>query len=653
MAALRRQPRSRHRRPRPQDLDDARRAGPAAAGRREVAVTARDYADAVAEFDRSAGGGLISRAGAEFRWTGSWVAVDLVLDLAGGTELDDRLAAELLAFLDRRRLAGYDLRLLPARDLPLQLALTVCVEPGFLAGAVGQDVAAALRPGVRADGSRGLFDPEHLSFGDPVLLSRLHLVLSAVPGVRSVTVDVLAPLDSATPDADTALVKATGQLTVGRDRIARLDDDPARPERGRLTLVTGEAADGADRRLTRRRRRGRPGPPAGEPARSEPGELPPRHVRDLPPGHARRPVAPTARLARVRVRPDRATALVDAWAYLADSASSTPNWSPTRPSSARPPSSTRCSAWPAWSATGRARAPPRGCCSPSPSTRRGRGGGHRPPGHPGGRAGRAGPAAGGVRNRSGGGRTCRAQQHPAGGRRSGRPVRPARRARGGCGADHARRAGPVRRPDGRLQPDRQRPRAGLPTPCRGPAADGAPPRTRSAADAPPDPAEQALPDATSDLRRTVHVAGTGMRLRAGGHVLVFDRFDEDGVPVGEGLLREIAEVREDRRAGLTALTWVEDGTVYATAPGTAPAVYALRETAPLRRRRPTLRRHAEAAPQGFTDWDVDPGRWLPDEAFVLHLDTVVAAAAAGNDADPASRSCSTSAAPAASTAPSV
>ncbi|MEV0535997.1 hypothetical protein [Kitasatospora sp. NPDC050463] len=221
-----------------QDLDDARRAGPAAAGRREVAVTARDYADAVAEFDRSAGGGLISRAGAEFRWTGSWVAVDLILDLAGGTELDDRLAAELLTFLDRRRLAGYDLRLVPARDLPLQLALTVCVEPGFLAGAVGQDVAAALRPGVRADGSRGLFDPEHLSFGDPVLLSRLHLALSAVPGVRSVTVDVLAPLDSATPEADTARVKATGQLTVSRDRIARLDDDPARPERGRLTLAT-------------------------------------------------------------------------------------------------------------------------------------------------------------------------------------------------------------------------------------------------------------------------------------------------------------------------------------------------------------------------------------------------------------------------------
>ncbi|MCG6495449.1 hypothetical protein [Kitasatospora sp. A2-31] len=222
----------------PQELDDARRAGPVAAGRREVAVTARDYAEAVAEFDRAAGGGLISRAGAEFRWTGSWVAVDLVLDLADGTELDDRLAADLLAFLDRRRLAGYDLRLVPARDLPLQLVLTVCVEPGYLAGAVRQDVATALRPGVRTDGSRGLFDPEHLSFGDPVLLSRLHLALAAVPGVRSVTVDVLAPLDSATPEADTALVKATGQLTVGRDRIARLDDDPARPERGRLTLVT-------------------------------------------------------------------------------------------------------------------------------------------------------------------------------------------------------------------------------------------------------------------------------------------------------------------------------------------------------------------------------------------------------------------------------
>ncbi|GAA4936575.1 hypothetical protein ACFPM3_06545 [Streptomyces coeruleoprunus] len=222
----------------PQDIEDARRTGPAAAGDRLVAVTARDYADAVAEFDRSLGGGVVSRARAEFRWTGSWTAVDLILDLAAGAELDDRLSADLLAFLDRRRLTGYDLQLLPARDLPLQLALTVCVRPGFLAWSVRQDVAAALRPGSHDGGPRGLFHPENLSFGDPVLLSRLYLAVQAVPGVESVGVDVLAPLDSATPEADTAQVKATGQLTVGRDQIARLDHDPARPERGRLTLVT-------------------------------------------------------------------------------------------------------------------------------------------------------------------------------------------------------------------------------------------------------------------------------------------------------------------------------------------------------------------------------------------------------------------------------
>jgi predicted phage baseplate assembly protein len=221
----------------PESLASARRSGPAAARTRLVAVTGRDYVDAVADFDREAGGGLLSQAGAQFRWTGSWLGVELVLDLAPGVMLDDRLASDLVTFLDGRRLTGYDVRLLPARDLPLQLSLTVCVGGDFLTWPVRQAIAATLRPGSLPDSSRGFFDPENLSFGDPVVLSRLYLAVTSVPGVQSVTIDVLAPLHSATAEADTAAAKAAGQLTVGRDQIARLDDDPARPERGRLTLV--------------------------------------------------------------------------------------------------------------------------------------------------------------------------------------------------------------------------------------------------------------------------------------------------------------------------------------------------------------------------------------------------------------------------------
>jgi predicted phage baseplate assembly protein len=222
----------------PEPLEHARRAGPAAARRRDVAVTAEDYRAAVADFDRSRGGGIVSRAGVDFRWTGSWLSVDLILDLAAGAVLDDRLAEDLLAFLDRRRLAGYDLQLLSAEDLPVQLAMTICVRPGFLAWAVSQEVARALGPGVREDGTRGVFHPDNLSFGEPVEIGRIYLAAASVPGVESVTVDVLAPLHSADPAAETAAARAAGRLVVGRDQIARLDDDPANPERGRLTLVT-------------------------------------------------------------------------------------------------------------------------------------------------------------------------------------------------------------------------------------------------------------------------------------------------------------------------------------------------------------------------------------------------------------------------------
>ncbi|GAA4936583.1 hypothetical protein ACFPM3_06550 [Streptomyces coeruleoprunus] len=155
---------------------------------------------------------------------------------------------------------------------------------------------------------------------------------------------------------------------------------------------------------------------------------------------------------------------------------------------------------------------------------------------------------------------------------------------------------------------------------------------------PPDPVDQALPEATGRLRRTVYLAGTGLRLRAGDHVLVFDRFHE-GVPAGEGLLREIAEVREDRRARRTALTWVEDDTGYAAGTGGVPAVYALRASArPFGADAPAWaglpRELTQEGGRFPTDWDTGVGSWLPDEKSAFHLDTVVDGAAAGSDTDP-------------------
>jgi hypothetical protein len=155
----------------------------------------------------------------------------------------------------------------------------------------------------------------------------------------------------------------------------------------------------------------------------------------------------------------------------------------------------------------------------------------------------------------------------------------------------------------------------------------------------PDPFSQALPDPTGAARRAVTLYGTGLRLRAGDHVLVLDR-SKDGVPAGEGLLRQVSDVREDRRGGRTVVEWIEDDTVYATAPGTAPAVYALNEVAaPFGANAPAyagLPAEVKGTGRRFPDdWDSGVGRWLPDgDASTQFLDRAVDGVAAGSQRDP-------------------
>ena len=82
------------------------------------------------------------------------------------------------------------------------------------------------------DGRRGLFHPDNFSFGQPVHLSPLYAAAQAVAGVRSVVVTQFQRLDNPGGDA-----LAQGFLPLGRLEIARCDNDPNFPDRGRFRLV--------------------------------------------------------------------------------------------------------------------------------------------------------------------------------------------------------------------------------------------------------------------------------------------------------------------------------------------------------------------------------------------------------------------------------
>ena len=200
---------------------------PSAFRTQERAVTVADWAEVAQRHPE------VQRAAATMRWTGSWWTVFVTIDrFGGGSVLDDEvLATELRTFLERFRMAGTDLELRDPVDIAFDLVLHVCVEPGHFRSAVAQAARRALAPGPHADGSTGLFHPDRTTFGDTLYLSQIHEAVEAVPGVASVEIVECHPLGSAPADE-----LATGRIGVGQTEVLRLDDDPTRPENGRLRI---------------------------------------------------------------------------------------------------------------------------------------------------------------------------------------------------------------------------------------------------------------------------------------------------------------------------------------------------------------------------------------------------------------------------------
>lgn len=194
----------------------------------ERAITADDYAALAGQHP------AVQRAAAELRWNGSWYEARVAVDPLGRTGADAALLAEIDAHLRRFRRIGHDLAVLPAHYVPLDVALCVCVERGFLRAHVLAALLEAFSDGCLADGSLGFFHPDALSFDDNVSVSRLVARAQTVTGVASATVTKLERLF----EGPYGEIEA-GILAIGALEIARLDNDPSFPENGRIRFDLG------------------------------------------------------------------------------------------------------------------------------------------------------------------------------------------------------------------------------------------------------------------------------------------------------------------------------------------------------------------------------------------------------------------------------
>ncbi|MGH3310062.1 MAG: putative baseplate assembly protein [Streptomyces sp.] len=216
----------------PESVEQVRKLAPLDLRRvRLRAVTADDYAELASALPG------VQRAAAEIRWTGSVQEAHVAVDALGTGVPSPGLLDAVAQALEGYRRIGHDLLVVPARPVPLDIALEVCAAPGHQHGQVLAELRRVLGSRRLSGGRLGFFHPDALSFGQPVRLSRLVAVAAAVQGVRSVRVTRLRRMFEQDPDDHSAL--EAGVLRLGPLELAQCDNDPERPENGRLSLELG------------------------------------------------------------------------------------------------------------------------------------------------------------------------------------------------------------------------------------------------------------------------------------------------------------------------------------------------------------------------------------------------------------------------------
>ena len=213
----------------PETMQEVKLFAPHAFRRRlERAIIAQDYADIIMrDF-----AGDVQRAAAALRWTGSWYEVLVAVDALGQETPDKKLLRDIKAHLENYRRIGHDVEVKPAQAVPLEIELTICVDPDFLRGHVKAALLARFSNRQLPDGGKGFFHPDNLTFGEGVYLSQLVVVAQEIAGVTSVEVTSLNRLFEA-PNGELG----DGVLPLGPLEIAQLDNDPSLPENGILRLI--------------------------------------------------------------------------------------------------------------------------------------------------------------------------------------------------------------------------------------------------------------------------------------------------------------------------------------------------------------------------------------------------------------------------------
>jgi hypothetical protein len=216
----------------PEGIDDVKKLAPEAF--RAItyrAVRPEDYAEAAERLP------WVARAGASFRWTGSWLSAFVTADPKGQSTLSEEQRIWLATHVDRFRQAGREVIVLAPRYADLDLEIVVCVESSAYPGDVAEAVLKALFGQRGVVPVAGFFHPDRFTFGTPLDRSELEAAVQRVAGVRAV--ENVRIRRRAVFDWRDFLELS---YQPARDEVIRVDNDTRHPDRGTLRLLTDGGA---------------------------------------------------------------------------------------------------------------------------------------------------------------------------------------------------------------------------------------------------------------------------------------------------------------------------------------------------------------------------------------------------------------------------
>ncbi len=157
-----------------------RRAPEAYRARQLRAVTLQDYVKRAEELPE------VSRAAAAYAWTGSWRTVQITIDPAGTTVLEEKLREKITRYLNAVRLIGEDLEIRPPRFVPLEIYVSLCAAPDYWPEDLKSILEQEFSDGWTPDGRMGFFHPDLWTFGQKLKASQIIGRVLSVEGVEHV-----------------------------------------------------------------------------------------------------------------------------------------------------------------------------------------------------------------------------------------------------------------------------------------------------------------------------------------------------------------------------------------------------------------------------------------------------------------------------------